>query len=111
LEQGGGFVALDDARMVGVVLYEPHPDYLYLGRLAVLPEYRGQQIASRLTARVEQEALDRQLRRVRLGVRIALPGNQALFQHLGYRMISFHSHEGYTDYTYVMMEKALRPRP
>lgn len=107
LELGGGFVARDGAQMVGVVLYQPHPDYMYLGRLGVLPTYRGQQIAMRLCAQVEQAALEHQLHRVQLAVRIVLTDNQQFFQNLGYRIVSYHSHEHYTQFTYVTMEKEL----
>ena len=84
LDQGGGFVARDGAAIVGAVLYQPHPDYLYLGRLAVLPEYRGGQIATRLCAAVEQAARERGLIRVQLAVRLVLTDNQRFFQGLGY---------------------------
>jgi predicted N-acetyltransferase YhbS len=109
LELGGGFVAWDDSRMVGAVLYQPHSDYMYLGRLAVLPEYRGHQIASRLVNRVEQTARERQLHRSQLCVRIVLTGNQQFFERLGYRIISYHSHENYTEHSFVTMEKSLTP--
>lgn len=107
LELGGGFVAWDGERIVGVVLYQRYPDYMYLGRLGVLPEYRGRQIATQLTNKVEQAALERGLRRVQLGVRIGLTGNQQFFQHLGYHIVSYHAHENHTEFTYVMMEKQL----
>jgi predicted N-acetyltransferase YhbS len=107
LEQGGGFVAGDNSQIVGAVLYQPYSDYMYLGRLAVLPEYRGRQIASQLVDRVEQAALERHLCRSQLCVRIALTGNQQLFERLGYRIISYHNHEGYAEHTFVTMEKAL----
>jgi ribosomal protein S18 acetylase RimI-like enzyme len=109
LEMGGGFVARDSVALVGVVLYQPYPDYMYLGRLGVLPAYRGGQIATRLCASVEQAAQERGLPRVQLAVRLALTDNQRFFQSLGYQVVSYHSHEGYTEATFVTMEKALTP--
>ncbi len=107
LGKGGGFIACDDQRMVGAVLYESRPDYMYLGRLAVLPEYRGQQIATRLCASVEEAALQHHFSCLQLGVRIELTGNQQFFQGLGYRIKEYRCHENYTEYTYVWMEKTL----
>ena len=54
-------------------------DDLYFGRLAVVPEARGQGIARRLIEAVEDEARRRELAGVRLGVRIVLTENQQLF--------------------------------
>jgi predicted N-acetyltransferase YhbS len=107
LDQGGGFVALDGQRLVGVVLYQPHSNHMYLGRLGVLPEYRGHQIATRLTAHVEQTALEHDLHRMRLCVRIGLTGNQQFFKSLDYQITAYNCHENYTAYTYVTMEKTL----
>lgn len=107
LTAGGGFVASDGLEIVGMVLYQPHTEYMYLGRLAVLPDYRGRHIARNLIAAVEQEARKQNLYCVQLGVRLVLRDNQALFQRLGYTIKSYHAHEGYNDYTYATMEKRL----
>ncbi|HLA44841.1 MAG TPA: GNAT family N-acetyltransferase, partial [Aggregatilineales bacterium] len=105
--ENGGFTACNGEKIIGAVLYEPHSDYMYLGRLAVLPVYRRRHIAVDLIATVEQAAHEQNLSRVRLGVRIGLEGNQRLFQNLGYQIIEQHSHEGYSEITYLMMEKRL----
>ena len=107
LEIGGGFAACDGEAMVGAVLYEAHPDYMYLGRLAVLPAYHRRHIATDLITAVEQAACEQNLWWVRLGVRIGLAGNQRLFHSRGYEVIEQHSHEGYTEITYLMMQKQL----
>lgn len=110
LEAGGGFIACAGEDMVGAVLYEAQPDYMYLGRLAVLPAYRGQGIANRLVQAVEQAAIQHKLPRVELAVRIALSRNQAFFQHMGYAISAYHAHEGYSVSTYVSMQKSLSSR-
>ncbi|MBN1563273.1 MAG: GNAT family N-acetyltransferase [Anaerolineae bacterium] len=107
LARGGGFVACDEQRIIGAVLYQAHPDYMYLGRLAVLPDYRGQHIATRLITQVEQQALVRQLATVRLNVRLSLTGNQRFFHSVGYTITDYCCHENYTEFTYVTMEKKL----
>lgn len=107
ITQGGGIIACDGETIVGVVLYQPYPEYMYLGRLGVLPDYRGQQIAIRLCHGVEDRALEHHLNRVLLNVRIGLVGNQQFFQSIGYTITEYHRHENYADFTYVSMEKTL----
>ena len=59
--------------------------YLYVGRVSVLPAFRGRGVATALMAWCEQLALDRGLHEVRLGVRLGLVRNEALYRRLGYR--------------------------
>ena len=92
-------------QVVGCVFYEPKGDHVYLGRLAVLPAYRRQGIARELIAWVERQALSLGYTRVRLGVRVALPGNRAYFERLGYRVLNYGTHAGYAEPTYVNLEK------
>jgi hypothetical protein len=42
-----------------------------------------------------------------LGVRVALAGNRQFFQSLGYRIIRYDSHPGYSEPTFLRMEKRL----
>lgn len=107
IESGGGFMAYDDTTLVGVVLYEFHQDALYLGRLGVLPDYRGQKIAHQLINAVEQVAVAHQAPCIELGVRIGLVSNQQLFKSLGYEITSYDRHEGYSEITSLTMVKQL----
>ena len=45
--------------------------------------------------------------RVQIGVRIALPHLQAYYERLGYRVVRYETHEGYTEPTSVVMEKQI----
>lgn len=108
VESGGGFIAVREGQVLGVVLYQPESDHMYLGRLAVLPESRGLGVASRLVGAVERRALELGFTEVQLGVRLALSGNQALFERLGYHIFEHRSHEGYSEITTVQMKKQLR---
>lgn len=45
--------------------------------------------------------------RVQIGVRIALPHLQAYYERLGYRVVRYETHEGYTEPTPVVMEKQI----
>jgi ribosomal protein S18 acetylase RimI-like enzyme len=93
---------------VGCVLTELLEGDLYFGRLAVLPSARGMNLARRLIQAVEADAKARGLPGVRLGVRIALPGNQRLFASLGYAEISREAHPGFDHPTSINMRKPLR---
>ncbi len=64
-----------------------------------------------LGGRYQRRALDGALgfARVRLGVRVALGKLRANSEARGYVPIAFRSHVGYTEATYVEMEKALEP--
>jgi len=103
----GAFIAERDGQTMGCVMTEPMAGDLYFGRLAVLPEARGSGLARRLIAAVEEEARRRGLPGVRLGVRIALPDNQRLFNSLGYREISREAHPGFDHPTSINMRKSL----
>jgi ribosomal protein S18 acetylase RimI-like enzyme len=103
----GVIVAERNGTMIGCVVTEVLEGDLYFGRLAILPEARGLGLAKRLIGAVEEEARRRGLPGVRLGVRIALEGNQRLFQSLGYREISREAHPGFDHPTSINMRKAL----
>jgi predicted N-acetyltransferase YhbS len=100
-------LALIAGQPVGCVLYRNEGDYMYFGRLAVLPGYRGRGIAAALIEYVEARARELGLPRVRLGVRVALPRLRARYERLGYRVIEERRHAGYAVTTYVVMEKLM----
>src|SRR5688572_15197248 len=75
LEIGGGYIAIINGDVAGCVLYEPQADHMYLGRLAVLPAFRGNGVARVLVEAVEHRARELNLPAVQLGVRLALKGN------------------------------------
>jgi ribosomal protein S18 acetylase RimI-like enzyme len=100
-------LAFADGAAAGCVLYERGEGHVYLSRLSVLPAYRRRGLARALIGYVEERARALGLRRVRLGVRTALPQQQAYYQRLGYRPAEAHAHPGYKEPTYLMMEKEL----
>lgn len=98
-------VAIADYQIVGCVLYQPEEDHIYLGRLAVLPAYRGNGIGRQLIDQVEVETRKLGYARVRLGVRLVLKDNQTFFQNCGYRVVSYENHPGYAQPTFAYLEK------
>jgi ribosomal protein S18 acetylase RimI-like enzyme len=104
-------VAERNGSVLGCVMIRVEAGDLYFGRLSVLPAARGEGLARRLVAAVEDEARARGLPGVRLGVRVVLTDNQRLFQSLGYRETSREAHEGFAHPTSINMRKALAQAP
>jgi ribosomal protein S18 acetylase RimI-like enzyme len=100
-------LALVAGTPVGCVFYQPEETYLYFFRLAVLPTQRRRGLGQALIDYVEKQAHARHLPAVRLGVRIALTRQRAYYERLGYRPIESHSHPGFTEPTYLILEKRL----
>jgi ribosomal protein S18 acetylase RimI-like enzyme len=111
LAGGGGFLALDGKKPVGCLIAEARAGrgypIGYLGRLAVDRAHRRQGLAWRLMLEGERFARDRGLKVAEVQVRIALTGNIALFQALGYRETDRRAHPGFAQPTYLVMEKSL----
>lgn len=107
LSKGGAIKALTGDAIIGCVLYEPKRDFMYFGRLAVLPAWRRAGVAQGLIAAVEQCAQAVGLPRVQIGVRLVLPAHQAYYEALGYRPIAYECHPGFSQPTSVTMEKQL----
>ncbi|MCB0108493.1 MAG: GNAT family N-acetyltransferase [Caldilineaceae bacterium] len=107
LKKGGGIKAFAGAETVGTVLYERRPDFMYFGRLAVLPEWRRIGIAKGLIRGVEEQTAQAGLKRIQIGVRLVLASHQEYYAALGYRPIEYECHPGFTEPTSVTMEKVL----
>ena len=104
----GNFVVAEvNHETVGCAFYEDKGSYVDLGRLSVIPQYRNQGIGKMLIGYVEKKAREKQIPSVRLGVRVVLNALRQYYEGLCYKVISFETHEGYSEPTYVLMEKAL----
>ena len=113
LTKGGAIKAVVDqpegSGLIGCVLYEPQGDFMYFGRLAVLPAWRRFRVARGLIAAVEEQTKAAGLHRVQIGVRLVLPAHQAYYEALGYQPIAYTCHPGFAHPTSVTMEKQLAP--
>ena len=107
LSVGGGAVVHEVGALVGAVLWREEDGSLYVGRLAVDPTQRRRGIARMLMAEAEREARRRRLTRMHLGVRLALEDNRRLFLSCGFVDAELLSHEGFSEPTWVRMEKRL----
>ena len=107
LQQGFAVLALLDDEIVGCVCYHQESEHVYFGRLSVLPSCRQHGVGRALVTYVEQQAQALGVPRIQLGVRLALPHLQAYYERLGYHVVDYEVHEGYTAPTAVVMEKQI----
>jgi len=105
LRQGYAVLALLNDEVVGCVCYHQESEHVYFGRLSVLPSCRQYGVGRALVTYVEQQAQALGAPRIQLGVRIALPHLQAYYERLGYHVVGYETHAGYTAPTAVIMEK------
>jgi ribosomal protein S18 acetylase RimI-like enzyme len=90
---GGALLAWLDGEPAASARYALRDDHFYIGRLAVLPVYRGQRIASEMILFLETIAREEGYRRIQLAVRAMLPRNLELYQRLGYQTFHVYAHE------------------
>jgi GNAT superfamily N-acetyltransferase len=97
VEEGGAVLVLLDGEPVGCGRFELGPEraFIEVGRLSVLPAFRGRGIAARMLAWFEQRAASLAIPEVRLGVRLTLPRNIALYERAGYRVFDYEDRPGY----------------
>ncbi len=107
LDRGGGAVVEEGGAIVGAIFGNDEDGGLYVSRLSVHPAHRRRGIASALMAEAEREARQRGLPCLRLGVRLALEDNRRFFASCGFVETTLHRHEGFSDPTWVMMERWL----
>jgi GNAT superfamily N-acetyltransferase len=104
---GSAAAACLDDEIVGCVFYSPKDQYLYIGRLSVLPAFRRFGVGKALMRYAERRARNLGFRRVQIGVRLALPHLHRYYENLGYTSVRDESHPGYTTSTYTVMEKEM----
>ena len=105
LQQGRAVLASLHGQVVGCVCYHQESEHVYFGRLSVLPAFRQHGVGLALVTYVEQQAKALGAQRIQLGMRIALPHLQVYYERLGYCVVCYETHEGYTEPTSVVMEK------
>ena len=107
LTGGTALLATVDGKPAGCVFMRPEGKHVYFSRLSVLPGYRHRGVGRALIACVERRARDEGYASVWLGVRLGLPALLALYERLGYKTIRRVTHSGYSEPTYVLMEKTV----
>lgn len=94
-----------DRTIAGCVFHATEERALYLFRLAVLPAFRCRGIARALLDACEEIARLRRLDGTRLSVRLALPRQRAYYERLGYVVVAYGTHPGFTTPTSAKLEK------
>jgi ribosomal protein S18 acetylase RimI-like enzyme len=107
MREGGAVVANVDNEPVGTARYVRQGDELYVGRVAVLPGHRRRGVASAMMRFLEQLAPSLGCKAVRIGVRESLPSNIALYQSLGYEVVSVDQHPRGPDRSVSMRKTAV----
>jgi len=107
LKAGGGLGVLAGGTLAGISLWRLDDGVFLVGRVAVLPEFRGRGFARKLIAACEAEARARGAQRMRLRARLELPENGRMFERFGFRRVRVEAHEGFDEPTTAVMEKTL----
>jgi N-acetylglutamate synthase-like GNAT family acetyltransferase len=94
-------------RVLGCVSVRWKEDCAYAGRLAVEPMERGIGVGRALVAAAEAEARRMGMDRLRVDVRLKLRDNRAFFRALGFVEGAERCHAGFSQPTYVELEKML----
>jgi ribosomal protein S18 acetylase RimI-like enzyme len=75
---------------------------MYIGRVSVLPAYRGKGIGREMIYYLEQQAMKMGYAETRVEVRHSLPDNLRLYERLAYIPIQEHEYPEKTDRWYTM---------
>ena len=103
----GALVAESAGELVACLFYRERGDGLYVGRLAVLPDWRAHGIAGRLLESAYELAQARALHAVVVGVRLQLPENIGFFAAQGFRPFDVGTHDGFAHPTFLWMHRLL----
>ena len=107
LREGGAVLAWQGDALAGSIIWSRHPDELYVQHVSVHPDYRRRGIASVMMRWMDEEARRQGYGRLALKIRPNLPGNQALYERLGYRVTGTAPHPLRAEETLTAMEKVL----
>ncbi len=103
--QNGGEIWAIGHPLFGCMFLTPKPDCLYLGKLAVQEQMRGQGICRAMIEHAEHRARALGLSELELETRIELTENHRVFSRLGFTIVSTGSLEGYDKPTDFLLRK------
>jgi GNAT superfamily N-acetyltransferase len=90
---------------VACVFFTRKAGRLYLGKMAVRPEYRGYGLARRMVDKASERAVALGLPLLELESRIELVENHRTFARLGFVKTAENAHEGYDRPTSIAMQR------
>lgn len=106
-EQGVVLLAERDRELIGCVFLSPRPDAMYLGKLAVAPEYQRQGVGRALFDASIAATTEEGLVEIELQARVELTENHATFAAMGFRETGRTAHQGYDRPTSVTMRYSI----
>ncbi|WP_162463073.1 GNAT family N-acetyltransferase [Paenibacillus psychroresistens] len=77
---GGSVIAWDGLIATGSARFKFIEHYIYIGRVAVLPEYRGKGIGKAMLAFLEKMAEEKNISESRVEVRLSIPDNIEMYK-------------------------------
>ena len=101
------FIVEAEGKLIASMFCAMDGDALYIGRLAVHPEWRRRGVANALMEAAKAEARRIGAKRMTLGCRIVLTSNLALFRRHGFVVVGYETHAGFSAPTSYDMELAL----
>ena len=104
MAQGGAVLAWHGEQPIGSARFIVHDDYVYVGRVAVLPTHRRQGVASAIMLFLEDVARAAGRSKIQLSVRGSLPSNLRLYESLGYTVTGVEPHPRGPDTTTHMQK-------
>lgn len=100
-------LAYQQERLVGCAFLANRGDHVYLGKLAVEPDFQGRGIGRALMDAAERHALSSGITMLELQTRIELVENHRAFERLGFHETERTAHAGFERHTSLTMRKAL----
>ncbi|MEA2880193.1 MAG: hypothetical protein QOF14_5389 [Hyphomicrobiales bacterium] len=107
LSEEACFIVEAEGGLIASMFCRQDADALYIGRLAVHPEWRRRGIADALMEAAQAEARRIGAKRMTLGCRIVLTSNLALFRRHGFGIVGYETHAGFSAPTSYDMELRL----
>ena len=92
VSKGGALLAWLDGKAVGSCRYMFHDQSCYIGRVSVLPGFRGHGIASAMVERIEEIARDHACEWLEVTVRMEIETNMRLYQRMGFTIDKTYVH-------------------
>jgi ribosomal protein S18 acetylase RimI-like enzyme len=101
-ESGGAIIVWEDSIPIATALYNFIEDYMYIGRVSVIPDHRGKGIGQEIIVYLEAMARECEINATRIGVRLSIPRNVLFYQRLGYEVLEHIVYPEGTDSWYEM---------
>ena len=105
------WVIEDKGRPIACMILTAQPDTLYLGKLAVDADHRGQGLARQLAEQAQTRARQLDLPSITLQTRVELTENHAAFEKMGFVQTGSTAHEGVDRPTSLTFVKPVPPNP